>query len=336
MANMLSTDFTHTYAGKELLTEVFYQPQHDGSGQNPFDLYRVMSDVKTKKKIYVVQKLAKIVQADTGCGFSASGNNSIQDRIIDPVKLKVNLEECEDAFNETIFAEAQKSGVSRADLTGTAIEQILLTATARGIREDLVKMAWFGNAASADSFYGNFDSFFEKILSGTSGTTKLDLNSSATYEAGGALASDGALAAMRAMYSGQGSAMRSIAATDKKYYVTSTVYDNLQSTLEATGADSGLNRIQDGGSLKFRGSEVVDMSIWDAALDESGNPNSGDIGNNAIVYTTPDNLIIGTDVTDPASELKVWFDEKDEKVYIKSKFNYAVQIVHDELVSVAY
>ena len=39
MANMLSTDFTHTYAGKELLTEVFYQPQHDGSGQNPFDLY---------------------------------------------------------------------------------------------------------------------------------------------------------------------------------------------------------------------------------------------------------------------------------------------------------
>lgn len=332
---MLSTDFTHTYAGKELLTEVFYQPQSDGAGQNPFDLYRVMSDVKTKKNIYVVQKLQKIVQPDTGCGFSASGNNSIQDRIIDPVKLKINLEECEDAFAETIFAEAQRSGVGRADLTGTAIEQILLTAAARGLREDLIKMAWFQASSSSDSFYGNFDGYFEKIVDSGFGGYVLDLNTSATYESGGTLASDGSLAALRNLYTNQPAAMRGIAAGDKTWYVTSTVYDNLQNTLEATGADSGLNRIQDGGSLKFRGSNVVDMSIFDSALADSANPNAGDIGDNAIVYTTPDNLIVGTDVSDPVSEMKVWFDEKDEKVYIKSKFNYGVQIVHDELIVAA-
>ena len=66
------------------------------------------------------------------------------------------------------------------------------------------------------------------------------------------------------------------------------------------------------------------------------NPNSAAIGSNAIVITAPDNLVVGTDVTDPASEMKVWYEEKDEKVYIKSKFNFGTQIVSDELIVAAY
>jgi hypothetical protein len=337
MANALTTSFTHTYAGKELLEEIFYAPQADGAGQNPFALHRVMSDVKTKKNIYVVGKLQGILQADSGCGFSASGSVAITDRVIDPVKLKVNVEQCEDAFAETIFAEAQKAGVSRADLTGTVIEEMLMNAVSRAMREDLIKSAWFSDATSSHAFYGNFDGYFERILAGGFGGVTLDLNSSATYEAAGVLASDGAYAALKQLYKSMPAAMRGLKG-DLVAMVTSTVYDNLLETLENSGTDSGLTRIQDGvAQLKFRGIPIIDMSFWDESLaDTSANPKSAAIGDNAIVITTPDNLIIGTDVTDPASEMKVWYEEKDEKVYIKSKFNYGTQIVSDELIVAAY
>ena len=108
--------------------------------------------------------------------------------------------------------------------------------------------------------------------------------------------------------------------------------------MENSGTDSGLARIQDGVSeLKFRGIPIIDMSFWDESLaDTSANPNSAAIGSNSIVITAPDNLVVGTDVTDPASEMKVWYEEKDEKVYIKSKFNFGTQIVSDELIVAAY
>jgi len=334
MANALTTSFSHTYAGKELLTEIFYAPAVT-SGQNPFELHRVMSDVKTKQNIYTVGSLTNIIQSDTGCGFSASGTVAITDKVIDPQRLKINVEQCEDAFTQTIFAEAQKSGVDRADITGTIISDMVINAVSRGMRDDLIKAAWFSDAASSHAMYGNFEGFFERILGGSG--YLLDLNSSATYEAADALATDGAYAAFKNLYENMPAAMRSIKG-DLVAYVTSSVYDNLLSTLEASGTDSGLQRIQDGVSqLKFRGIPVVDMSLWDASLaDTSANPNSAAIGSNAIVISTPDNFVVGTDITDVNSELSVWYEKKDEKYYISSKFLFGTQVVFDELVAAAY
>ncbi|ANS03589.1 hypothetical protein [uncultured Mediterranean phage uvDeep-CGR2-KM21-C345] len=334
MANALTTSFSHTYAGKELLTEIFYAPSVE-SGQNPFELHRIMSDVKTKTNIYKVGALTNIIQGDSGCGFSASGSVAITDKVIDPQKLKVNIEQCEDAFSQTIFAEAQKSGVDRADIQGTIIEEMVMTAVTRGMRDDLIKAAWFSDAASSHAMYGNFEGFFERILGGSG--YLLDLNSDATYEASDALATDGAYKAMKNLYENMPAAMRSIKG-QLVAYVTSSVYDNLLSTLEAAGTDSGLQRILDGVSqLSFRGIPVQDMSLWDASLaDTSANPNSAAIGSNAIVITTPDNLVVGTDITDPMAELSVWYEKKDEKFYLSSKFLFGTQVVFDELVAAAY
>ena len=336
MANALTTSFSHTYAGKELLTEIFYAPQAEGASQNPFDLHRVMSDVKTKTNIYTVGALSNIIQSDTGCGFSASGTVAITDKVIEPYRLKINVEQCEDAFTQTIFAEAQKSGVDRADITGTIVSEMDINAVSRGMRDDLIKVAWFSDVASAHAFYGNIKGYWQLFLdSGFTGYT-LDLNTSATYESGDVLATDGAYAALKNLYTNMPAAMRSIKG-DLVAYVTSSVYDNLLSTVEQTGTDSGLTRIQDGISqLKFRGIPVVDMSLWDASLADGANVMTGQIGSNAICITTPDNLVIGTDVTDPNSELSVWYEKKDEKYYVSSKFLFGCQIVFDELVVAAY
>lgn len=337
MSNVLTTTFSHTYAGKELLTEIFYKPQHGGEGQNPFELHRVMPNIKTKMNIYEVAPLEGIIQSDTGCGFSASGSVAITDKVIDPQRLKINVEQCESQFEQTVIAEALKSGVDRADLQGTVVEEIILNAVARGMRNDLVKVAWFSDAASSHSLYGNLEGYFERILDSGFGGYTLDLNSSATYESADVLATDGAYSAFKTLFSNMPAAMRSKKG-ELVAYTTSSVYDNLLATLEQTGTDSGLSRITDGVSqLSFRGIKIVDMSLWDTSLaDTSANPNSAAIGSNAIVISQPSNFIVGTDVSDPSAEMSVWYEKKDEKYYLSSKFLFGTQIISDEMVVAAY
>ena len=337
MANAITgvSSFTHTYTGREILEPIFYSPQL--SGKNPFDEYQVIDNVKYKANIYIPGKLQKIVTADSGCGFSASGSATITDKVITPVRLKVNLEQCESEFDSSIFAEARKNGVMRDDLTGTIMEDIIRTSLSRGLSEDLIKLAWQSKSADSDAFYGNFDGFFQLIHGNTSDNGyNLDLDSTA-FESGGALATDGAVGAMRQMYEKSARELYDFAPEDLRYYVTKTVADNLLTTYENAGTDSGLNRLEAGGSsLKFRGIPVVTMPTWDTAFDDSANPMASTIGDNAIVYTPKDNLVVASDITDIGSEALVWHDIKDEKMYTKVKFLFGCAIVHQSLITQAY
>jgi hypothetical protein len=156
-----------------------------------------------------------------------------------------------------------------------------------------------------------------------------------THETAEVLDSDGALTALRNIYAGQGAVLEAIPETQKRFYVAPSVYNNLLTSLENTGASAGIERIQRNGNqgLSFRGIEIVKMYTWTAALADTSNPQDGNISPNAIVLTIPENLVIASDVRSPESEMKVWFDEKDEKVYFKSRFMLGAQIVHYDLVA---
>ena len=333
---VLTDSISHSYNGEEFLTEIFYKPQHDGSGQNPFELYRVMDNVKGKRNLYKVAALQKVLREDTGCGFSAVGSAAISDKVIDPKRIRLNLEQCEADFKDEVFAHASKNGIARDDIRGTTLDTIIQTQMVKAIQEDLVKLAWFGDDSDTDAFYGISEGYWAQILAGGFGGYTLDLNSSATFESAGVLATDGALAAIRNLYENQPAAMRAVPTNEKKIFVTSTVFDNLQNTMEQTGADSGLNRISEGGALRFRGMDVVDMSLFDVSLGEVAATNASNAtGSNAIVMTLPENLVVATDISEPTA-MTVWYEEKDEKVYYKSKFLFASSIIHDELVTAAY
>ena len=119
MANSITTSFSHTYNGKEFLTELFYKPQE--GGQDIFDIYKVMQ-VVDKTNLYLPAILSKILRKYTTCGFSQQGSLAISDRTISVTKVKSNLEECEDAFDNTVFEEAIKRGVDIDNLEGTFLE----------------------------------------------------------------------------------------------------------------------------------------------------------------------------------------------------------------------
>lgn len=330
----LTDSISHAYNGEEFLGEIFYAPQAGGA-QNPFDMFRVVGDVKGKKNLYKIAAIQKALREDTGCGFSAVGDAAISDKVLDPKRVKLNLEQCEHTLKDEVFATAMRNGVARNDIRGTVVDEIIKTQMVKTIQEDLVKLLWLGDNDDTDTFYGIADGLLKQFLASGFGGYELDMSANTSIESSvGVLATDGALVALRDIYTNQPAALRAIAPASKKIYATSSIVDNLMATYENTGTDSGLARLSDGGSLAFRGMEVIDISLMDVALADIAATNDATGITNAMVMTTPENIVVGTDIAEPTA-FEFWYDQKDEKVYYKAKFNWAVAAIHDELVQFA-
>lgn len=342
MANVVQTSFSHTYAGKEILTDIFFAPEENVPAIS--ELYKFIQTVD-KSNIYLPAKLRKIFRKYSTCGFSAAGGTlNITDKVISTEKIKANVEECVDQFTDTIFAEVLKTGVNVDDLSNTIIDQIIRRQIVNAAKSDIHRMLWFADAADADSDWNQFDGFISLFLDNSAAIGAdcfLNLDPTA-FEASDVLAADGALGAMRQLWGAQSAELRAM--DNKVFYVTHTVADNLRTTYEDTQSSQGLQRlISTNGKemLSFRGVPVIEVPEWDANLADSTNPHytgSGlSIGSNLIVYTTPDNLIFGSDVVSPGNEFKFRYNDDDsEKLKVVSKFKLGAQFVHPSLVCIAY
>jgi hypothetical protein len=132
-------------------------------------------------------------------------------------------------------------------------------------------------------------------------------------------------------------------------FVTPNIYNawyaNLTATAIAGSVDYGHSEAQTGkGRLFFRGIEVVPMYVWDDALtartgadlpaiftvvDQAG---AGFQAANGVIYAAVDNLFIGTDVNAPENELKMFYDDVSEKMYVRSYFTMGFQYGWDSLI----
>ena len=341
MAEVLQSNITHSYAGQELISELFYQPQEDVPSLA--DLYRFIPVNGDKVNVYLPQKLSKIYKKYTTCTFSAAGGTAnINDKTLSVEKIKANLEECVDTWDDTIFAELMKPGVDRDNLEGTIIDRIIKRQVMKATQSDMHRLIWFADDADADTDWDHFNGFIRLFLDNSSSigaSCFIDADSTA-FESSDALASDGAIGLLRQIWENQNAVLRTM--PNRKFYVTHTVADNLRTTLENAGTDSGLARIENGDQgLRFRGVPIVEVPEWDLHLADTTNPHytgSGlSIGSNLIVYTTADNLVFGSDIRDNQNNMKIRYaDDDDEKMKITSKLKLGAQVLHYDLVCLAY
>lgn len=343
MADVLTASFSHTYAGEELINEMFYQPQESVPALS--DWYRFIPVRGDKRNIYLPQTLSKILRKYTTCGFTAAGGvSTITDKTLTVEKIKADLEECVDTWDDTIFAELMKPGVNRDDLSGTLIDNIIRTQYLKAAQSDIHRIAWFADANDADSDWNQFDGWITNFVDNSSsiGATRfIDMDSTA-FESSDALADDGALGLLRQLWENQTAVLRAVPNNMKAFYVTNTVIDNYATTLENQGNVEGQRMIQDGvTTFKFRGVELKAVPEWDTNLADPTNPHytgSGlGIGSNLIVYTAKDNLQFGSDVSEGSTSFKVRYaDDDDEKMKLTTKFKLGVQTLHYEYTCVAY
>lgn len=339
MADVLQSNFTHTYAGAEVIDTLFYQPEENCPSLA--DMYQFKEIKGDKANIYLPQKLRKVLKKYTTCGWAVAGSTTtINDKTISVEKIKSNLEECVDQWDDTIFSELMKTGVARDDISGTLIDTVIKKQVVSGVKSDIQRIIWFAENGDADTDWDMFDGWVTLMNdnSATIGTDCwIDMDATA-FESSDVLATDGALGLLRQMWSAQNAVLRGMPLADKKFYVTNTVVDNYATTLENQGNIEGQRYIQDGvAKYYFRGVELVVVPEWDVNLADSTNPHYTLIGSNFIVYTTKDNLVFGSDVRAGETEFKTRYaTDDDETMKITQKFKLGAQIVHYELVCAAY
>ena len=338
MADVIAKNFNHTYAGAEVIDTLFYQPEEDvPSLASMYQFKEIKGD---KANIYLPQKLRKVLKKYTTCGWAVAGSTTtMNDKTIQVEKIKANLEECVDQWDDTIFSELMKTGVARDDISGTLIDQVIKRQTVSAVKSDIHRIIWFAEDGDADTDWDQFDVFMTILNDNiaTLGSRWIDMDARA-FETGGALVADGALGLLRQMWEAQDAVLRGVSLKDRRFYVTNTVIDNYATTLENQGNIEGQRYIQDGvAKYMFRGVELVAVPEWDVNLADSTNPHFTLIGSNLIVYTAKDNLVFGSDVRAGETQFKTRYaDDDDETMKITQKFKLGAEIIHLELVVAAY
>ena len=321
-------DIAVSFQGEEMNT-IFLEPVYrDEDIRNTFRFINVPGN---KKKLGFVQELEKIVRQYTSCGFQPIGTTNIYDRCIEVERLRADLTMCWEEFKDTIFEESFKRGVAMPDLTGTVIFGIVEDMVRNAVIKDNMRLAFFGDKTSANPEYNSVDGFWRVYLPGFVNANQCPYFNTGS---GAALSSGDGIEFLRTVYDNADIRLKGLPNTMKRFYVSGSISMQYLEDLEnSSGIESAYRLLQDGTQqLTFRGIPVVTMWSWDSIM--ASDFNAPDT--HFVLYTTPDNLALGGDVTDTESQFRVWYDEEDEQVKIKTRYKMGFNVIHPSLLSVGY
>ena len=365
MANIATHQVGMTYAGS-YASQILLEPmfRSDDIMRN----YTVYPNVKYKQNIMLAPKLQGITALNTGCTSTNTcdpAGFSVSQKVITVSNVSVKQVQCWDEFQDQFIVESYKAGLNMPDLTGTQLADVILNRVRHGIQSDVVRNMWAGDLALggaggvgtnptcsyrwADGLWKAFST--TAAINGTQMNEVLvgaTTSKAQTETVGGTIASIDAITLLTTLFDGAPAELQQTPASEKRMFVTPNIYNAYYGALTAvavTGSvDYGHSEAQSGvnyARLSFRGVELVSMYEWDTAL-ATYNPalfncagvtgGAADV-KNGCVYSAKDNLIIGTNVTDPDTQLKMFYDEVSDNMYIRSNFTMGYQYAFSSLVT---
>ena len=345
----IGVDYKGTYAASILLEPIF---RSDEIMQH----YTVLPNVKYKQNVLLAGGLNKIVMANGGCSSadqSGDGDNTsfnISDKVIEVANVAVKMSQCFDTFKDEVIVESYKSGINMPDLSGTELSRVIIDRVQKGIGQDIVRVMWGGNTAltggSNNDVYNWTDGLFKRFDNQVTPTTLSKASGTVASSVGGNIESGDAVSLLTQIFDTAPANLQQTAAGEKKMFVTPNIYNAYYGALtliaNAGSVDAGRAEAQSGAGytrLFFRGVEVVPMYEWDTIFTDTAPDlfRTGDVDyKNGVVYAAKSNLMIGSDVTAPDTQLKMFFDEVTEKMYVRSYFKIGYQYGYNSLVHAGF
>jgi hypothetical protein len=330
MSNILGTSGL-TYGGKETM-DVLIKP----SFQDPelSKLFRIMTDIQSSKKLYLVNQLSYITKAYAGCGLpdpTGSGVNITQKTLtVEP--LEVYLEQCADVFTDTIFETWRKTGADVNDLSGTEAQRLIETLVMDAVKRDAFRIACFGDTDISDTRYTMLDGLWKVIFDNVESYCIDRIE----YLPDGTLAADAALGYLKNLFNGADNLLKAVENKNKIFHCTGSIYDNLLASYESKAGGTSeiqLNWLVDGvASLKFRGVEINPIRSWDTYIDAD----FSDANPHRIIYTAKDNWVLGLEKESDFTKAKFWYSDDDDMNKTLIRYRMGVQFVHCDLTAVSY
>lgn len=333
MANVIGTNFSYTYTG-DVSTDIMIKP----SVQTPeiMQLFTVIQGVKYKQQIGLSGILSKIVKKYSTCTRTETGDGlNLTSKELATTRLEVFLSECVDAFDATVMLNATKDGVAYNDLTGTYIQSLIERLVVDAMRRDNFRIFSFGDTDNSDDDYSQLNGMWPTLIAGNASYAVKRIGAAL---GSGTLSSGTALTYLKAHYEGAPIILKQIETSQKKFFVTGSVYENLLASYESnsTGSENQFALLQMGpqGFLKYRGIDVVPIYAWDDAL-VSDSPLGASV-KHLILYTTPENHVIGVERAADQGSIEMWYERKDRKLYIEGMYKMGYIYIHDELQTVSF
>jgi hypothetical protein len=330
--SQLAVNFTGVQA-----SEIFLDPIFIGSPLSEF--FQIMPNIKNgKKKMLFAGAIDNILRQRTGCGFCPVGDLKINERCITTTDVKGETAQCWDEFQDTILLEALNSGIRKADLSGTILQNILLTRLQQGVERQLNLLAFFGDKATANEEQNIVDGLWTVYLPQlvTQGLTPRVNSLSGT-----ALGAGNAIQLLDDVVDSTGNELDTFDASDKVILVTRAVWRQLQKDIRdgADGSTAFSSEVQDSKTmLFFDGIEVVKMSRWEGlAAQYMTNVLPGVTSNfNLVLLTHRRNLVLGTNMEADINTFETWYERKEEEYLTRTAFMLGFNYVHPSLMAVAY
>jgi hypothetical protein len=349
--------FAGTNASKYLLEPMFHS---DEIMRN----YSIYPNVKYKQFITMAPGLKSITARNSGCATTNAcatglGDITMEQKALEVYQVSVKQEQCWNEFQNLYIAESYKAGLNMPDLTGTQIADVILNRVRNAIKYDTVRNMWAGDSGAtvADCSYQSMGTgLWEALSVGTAigGTSQMrevavtDGTPAGNLITVGAVIQDGdATAVLQDVFNSAPAELQQIASNEKRLFCTPNIYNAWYSALTQVGGagavDYGHSEAQTGKArLYFRGVELVPMYEWDTALTALTGADlpplftAGTAGvqcTQGVIYAAKDNLIIGTNVTDPDNQLKMFYDEVSDNMYVRANFTMGFQYGWDSLVN---
>tara|TARA_B100001059_G_scaffold233154_1_gene272589 strand:+ start:143 stop:1264 length:1122 start_codon:yes stop_codon:yes gene_type:complete len=367
MANIAQHQVGMTYAGS-YASKIILEPmfRSDDIMRN----YTVYPNVKYKQNLMMAPKLSGITALNTGCGTANTcdpAGFSIEQKVITVSNVSVKQVQCWDEFQDQFLVESYKSGLNMPDLTGTQLADVILNRVRHGIQSDVVRNMWAGDTTvgsantAATCSYRWADGLWKSLSDGNAiiaGSTTMRAVATTTTDetnlvtVGAAIAGSDAITLLTEIFDTASAELQQIPASEKRMFVTPNIYNAYYGALTAVAVngavDFGHSEAQSGvnyARLSFRGVELVPMYEWDVAFAALTGADAPALFNHAsftgankqatqgCIYSAKDNLIIGSNVNDPDTQLKMFYDEVSENMYIRSNFTMGYQYGWNSLVN---
>lgn len=298
--------------------------------------FEIIDDVVNNKYIYLNTEIDKITKKRVGCGWTETGTGAtIYRKLINPIDLQVQLEQCADVFDDTVFRKQMKRGVDVNDLTGTEIEALLLSFVEPVIARDALRIMWLADTALASTNYSMMDGIYKKLAAGVISDDIIDAGALTASS----VSTANIIATLRAIVDGADRKLRQVPTAQKALYVTENVWNGYKAWMQdnaqlESSKDQTVNGVS---NLFFDGIELIKLSFVDeylAADFVSGSP-SAVTDPYRIVYMKKDNIVVVLDTVSRYNEVKFWYLDKEDTNYMRARYMMQVEYKYPELVTIA-
>jgi len=300
------------------------------------DLFEVMPQVLYEQKIAYASTMKDIIQRAVSCGMQPKGDFDIYERTmtVDPVGAYVEM--CYDELLNTVYQQLLKQGTDISDLSGTLVESIARQRFQEGIRKDLEKLAFYGNkayTANPDEIVNinQTDGMWVYLF----GLVAKDVIPYINTGSGAALNAGDGIEIMQEVWQNQANVLKAVPNSNKVFLVTTDLYYQYKEDLQFGTASSSafIPTLEQGvGGDLYQGIEVRPMWDWQGYA----NRFQGIDQAHQVILTTKDNMVMGTNVANPRSEFRSWYDIDSELYKMRSKFVAGFNYKYEEFFVVGY